>query len=400
MTESCLVHKILSPEAKASGLFVNYVKIYSMLNWAEIKEKIDRRVQKTKSWFEKNEKYLSIGFFTLGIVIDNLTLTRVDLLSNNLILVTYILLAVLGIVLLHRAKVEKSKKPQSRLVKISKYVPFLTQYAFGGLFSGFVIFYTKSASWATSWIFLLILIAFFIGNERFREIYKKVDFQIKILFVAIFSFMIFFVPVILKKMGLGIFILSGILSLLLIFLLIYFLSNFIAEIKQKRKIKITKQILGIFVLFNLLYLFNIIPPIPLSLKEIGLYDFIYKDNAGKYVLIEKDLPWYSFGNYFLKIPTGRAYVYQSIFAPTNLSTDIYNNWQRFDESKRRWVSVNEVHFPLVGGREDGYRGYSFMLNLTEGDWRVNVNTKEGLVVGRIRFEVIREEEGRYFHRMF
>jgi len=363
-----------------------------MLRVANIKRRINRRVQvriqKTKGWFERNEKYLSVGFFGLGLLVDNLTLTRVDLLFDNLVLVTYILLATLGIVLLYSAQVKRKNYPNSKLVKISRYVPFLSQYALGGLFSGFVIFYTKSASWATSWIFLFILIAFFIGNERFRESYKKVDFQIGILFVAVFSFLIFFVPVLLKAMGTWIFILSGVLSVSLIYLLIYSLSFFISEISQKREKKITKNILGIFILFNLLYFLNIIPPIPLSLKEIGIYDYVYKNASGEYTLIEKDLPWYSFGNYFLKILEGRVYVYQSIFAPTNLGTDIYNIWQKFDEKKRRWVALSEVHFPLVGGRGEGYRGYSFMLNITEGSWRVDVKTKEGLVVGRIRFEVL------------
>lgn len=356
-----------------------------------INQRVQTRIQKTKSWFERNEKYLSIGFFGLGILVDNLTLTRIDLLFDNLVLITYILLATLGIVLLYVAQVKRKSYPDSKLVKISRYVPFLSQYALGGLFSGFIIFYTKSASWATSWIFLAILIAFFIGNERFRESYKKVDFQIGILFVAIFSFMIFFVPVVLKTMGTWIFVLSGVLSISLIYLLVYSLSFFISEISPKREKKITKNILGIFILFNLLYFFNIIPPIPLSLKEIGIYDYVYKDTSGEYVLIEKDLPWYSFGNYFLKIPEGRVYVYQSIFAPTNLGTDIYNIWQKFDEEKGRWVSFNAVHFPLVGGRIEGYRGYSSMSAVEEGSWRVDVKTREGLVVGRIRFDVLGNE---------
>ncbi len=358
-----------------------------MFNRVKIKEKFDGRVLKARGWFERNEKYLSIGFFSLGLIIDRLTLTRVDLLFDNLVLITYLCLAVLGIVLLYRAKTIKFKRPKSRLVKISKYIPLLTQYAFGGLFSGYIIFYTKSASWATSWIFLFILIAFFIGNERFRQKYKKIDFQLNILFVAIFSFMIFFVPVILKVMGAWVFVLSGVLSVALIYLLIYSLSHFISKIKRKRKIKITKNILGIFLVFNVLYFLNIIPPIPLSLKEIGVYDFVRRDASGDYLLIEKELPWYSFGNYLLKIPEGRVYVYQSIFAPTDLNTDIYNVWQRFDDDRRRWVSMNEVHFSLVGGRDDGYRGYSFMSNVTAGLWRVDVKTKEGLVVGRIKFRV-------------
>ena len=356
------------------------------------KRRFYKRVQKIKSWVERNEKYLSISFFSLGLIVDRLTLTRVDLLFDNLVLITYLCLAVLGIVLLYIAQVKKKKQPYLWVVRISEYVPFLMQYAFGGLFSGFIIFYTKSSSWATSWIFLFILIAFYIGNERFRKNYKKVDFQINILFVAIFSFMIFFVPVVLKKMGMGIFILSGILSVLLIYLLVYSLSYFIAEIKPKRERKITKNILGVFLLFNILYFLNVIPPIPLSLKEIGIYESVTRNSAGEYLLVEKELPWYSFGNYFLRIPEGGVYVYQSIFAPTRLSTDIYNNWQRFDVDKRRWVSLSEVHFPLIGGRDEGYRGYSFMMNITEGLWRVDVKTKEGLVVGRIKFKVVEENQ--------
>lgn len=359
-----------------------------MLNKVKIKEKIDRRVRRTKGWFERNEKYLSVGFFSLGLIVDNLTLTRIDLLFDNLILLTYLSLAILGIVLLYIAETQRRKKSQTRLVRISKYIPLLTQYAFGGLFSGFLIFYIKSASWATSWIFLFLLIAFFIGNERFRQKYKKIDFQINILFVAIFSFMIFFVPVVLKIMGAWVFVLSGALSVSLIYLLVYSLSYFIQEIKKKRERRITKNILGIFLLFNILYFLNIIPPIPLSLQEIGVYDFVEKDLSGDYSLVEKDFPWYSFGNYFLRIPEGRVYVYQSIFAPTNLNTDIYNVWQRFDDEKRRWVSFNEVHFPLVGGREEGYRGYSFMTDVPKGLYRVDVETREGLVVGRIKFRVV------------
>jgi len=359
-----------------------------VLNKVKIKEKIDRRVRRTKGWFERNEKYLSVGFFSLGLIVDNLTLTRIDLLFDNLILLTYLSLAILGIVLLYIAETQRRKKSQTRLVRISKYIPLLTQYAFGGLFSGFLIFYIKSASWATSWIFLFLLIAFFIGNERFRQKYKKIDFQINILFVAIFSFMIFFVPVVLKIMGAWVFVLSGALSVSLIYLLVYSLSYFIQEIKKKRERRITKNILGIFLLFNILYFLNIIPPIPLSLQEIGVYDFVEKDLSGDYSLVEKDFPWYSFGNYFLRIPEGRVYVYQSIFAPTNLNTDIYNVWQRFDDEKRRWVSFNEVHFPLVGGREEGYRGYSFMTDVPKGLYRVDVETREGLVVGRIKFRVV------------
>ncbi len=207
-----------------------------------VKRNFEKTKIKAKGWVERNERYLTVGFFTLGLIVDRLTLTRIDLLFDNLILLTYLSLAILGIVFLYKAQIKKKKNPQAKLVKISKYIPFLTQYAFGGLFSGYIIFYSKSATWTVSWFFLFIIIALFLGNERFRQNYKQVDFQISILFVAIFSFMIFLVPVVIKKMGAGIFILSGVLSIALISSFIYFLSKFISPLHKNRKKKMATHI--------------------------------------------------------------------------------------------------------------------------------------------------------------
>ncbi len=164
-----------------------------MLN---LKEKINKQKLKTKSWFERNEKYLTIGFFTAGLIVDNLTLTRIDRLYDNLIIISYLCIAVLSIILISLAQTKRAINYSPRFISFSKYFPLASQFAFGGLFSAYIIFYTKSGSWATSWIFLLIIFGLFLGNERFRKQYKEIDFQINILFLALLSFMIFFVPVV------------------------------------------------------------------------------------------------------------------------------------------------------------------------------------------------------------
>jgi hypothetical protein len=45
---------------------------------------------------------------------------------------------------------------------------------------------------------------------------------------------------------------------------------------------------------------------------------------------------------------------------------------------------------IAGGREAGYRGYTTKSKLDPGEWRVDVETKDGRVIGRIGFHV---EEG-------
>jgi len=352
-----------------------------------LKEKINRQKQKTKSWFERNEKYLMIGFFVGGLIVDNLTLTRIDQLFDNLIILGYLFLAIFSIILINLAQTNRAIKYAPRFVNLSKYFPLASQFAFGGLFSAYIIFYTKSASWTTSWFFLLIILGLFVGNERFRKQYKEIDFQINILFIALFSFMIFFVPVVIKRMGDWVFILSGILSVILIWFLIKFISRFIVKINSDRKKKMKTHIIGVFLIFNLMYFLNIIPPVPLSMKEIGVYRNIEKTENGNYLFEEVKTPWYSFGNKFIKISNGPVYIYSSIFAPTNLNTEIIYEWFNFDEQKNRWIKYSEIDYPIVGGREEGYRGYVHASNLIKGDWRVDIKTKSDLVIGKIKFEL-------------
>ncbi|MFH0845828.1 MAG: DUF2914 domain-containing protein [Patescibacteria group bacterium] len=349
-----------------------------------LKNNINKRLNLTKSWFDRNEKYLMVSFFVLGFIFDNLTLNRVDQVFDNSVFLFYLLLTTVCIFLLARNQARKNPN-----LKLQRILPLITQFSFGNLFSGYVIFYTKSATWEVSWIFLLVLIFFFLGNEKLKKKYEKIDFQLNLLFIAVFSFLVFFVPVVLKKMGVGIFLLSGMLSVLIVYLLMLVISRYFQADKKKRKRKITLHMLGVFLVFNLLYFFNIIPPIPLSMKEIGIYDYVGKDIQGEYVFQKFDLPWYSVGNRFIKIkPNDSVYLYASVFAPTDLNTFIFHVWQKYNSTNKEWETIDKISYSIKGGRNQGYRGYSLVSGVDKGKWRVSVETKEGLVVGRVSFEVI------------
>lgn len=348
-------------------------------------ERIKNKIVASKDWLKKYEKYLSIAFFTGGLVLDNLTLTRIDQLFDNLVLLSYVLLAIGTIFLINLF--------QSREIenKWTGFLPFITQFAFGGLFSGYIIFYTKSASFTTSWIFLLIIFAIFIGNERFRNSYKKIDFQIKILFVALFSYLIFFIPVVLKRVGDWIFVLSGVVSLVVIYALMFVFFRYISSLGARREKSLIKNIFFIYLVFNLMYFTNIIPPVPLSLKHLEVYNYVEKTFDGNYLVREQKLEWYEaykdWFNKVYKIPNTPIYVFASVFAPTDLNTNITHIWQRYDENSNRWFTVNKVTYPISGGRGEGYRGYSFINNATDGRYRVYVKNKQGQTLGKIKFKL-------------
>jgi hypothetical protein len=45
-------------------------------------------------------------------------------------------------------------------------------------------------------------------------------------------------------------------------------------------------------------------------------------------------------------------------------------------------------FEIHGGREGGYRGFSMKRAVVPGLWRVEVETQEGRIIGRIDFRVV------------
>jgi len=347
---------------------------------------------KIKTFLNKNEKYVSPVFLFAGFVVDNLSLRRIDLFIENLLIIIYLLIGALGILYLNLFSAGKFK--HHFFEKINLFIPLLMQFVFGGLFSVFVVFYSRSASWL-SWPFILFLLFFLIGNERFRDSYRRMVFQINIFFIAVFSYSVFSLPILLKDISSTIFLLSGLLSVFIIL----FLLMLIYKINPKKINESKKQLMislsVIFVFFNFVYFANIIPPIPLSLIDGGIYHNVQKTTLG-YSLEKEKTPWYAFYssiNPSFHWKAGeRLYYFSSIFSPSNINTSIYHRWSFYDQAKNRWTETDKLGYYMVGGRDGGYRGYTYKAGLKEGRWRVDVINERGQILGRDSFKIIRIED--------
>lgn len=344
-------------------------------------------------WFERYERHLSSGAMIVGFIIDNLTLTRVDLLFDNLVIIFYLTVATIAIALVH---FHESRRWEHEWLTLARtFAPVPMQYAFGGLFSSFVVFYTRSASFISSWLFLLLLFTLLIGNEFVRERYARLTFQVGVLFFAIYSYAIILVPIAVGKMGTWIFLLSGVVSVLAVALLIVWFAKISPARVQKHLGSMMYAIAGIYGVMHLLYFANIIPPIPLSLKDAGVYHAVWKGGDGNYHVLGETQSWrerlWPIRTIHLA-PQERAYAYSSVFAPTRITTRIVHDWEYYNADKRRWESQFTYSFAIVGGRDGGYRGYTEKMQVPEGKWRVSVRTPEGLLLGRLRFDVVRVAE--------
>lgn len=342
----------------------------------------------TKAFFERHERILSPVTLVGGFIFDYFTLERVDFLWDNIFVILYIFLAGGSIALLN---IYEERRPERGFIESThEFLPFALQFALGGLFSAFVIFYSQSASLYTSGIFILILLFLFIGNEFFRTRYTRLVFQVGVYFTATFFFLIYFLPVLVKKMGVGTFISSGILALSATGAFIIILSRLVPARYRASKRRVLGTVAGIFITINFLYFTNIIPPIPLSLRSGDVYHSVERTTEGYLAMGEANTWWERLGfPQKIHISSGReVYAFSAVFAPTDLRINVVHNWQFWDDAESRWQSATRITFPILGGRDDGYRGFSRKANIFPGRWRVDIETERGQVIGRVRFNVV------------
>jgi hypothetical protein len=340
-----------------------------------------------KKFLERNERPISSLALLTGFIFDSLTLRRVDLLIENAIFISYLFLTAFCIFLINLAE---TGKLQGRIAqRIHPWLSIIIQFALGNLFSGFTVFYFRSSAIGASWPFLLFLAALMIANESLKKHYVRLIFQTGTLFIALFSYAIFILPVIIGKMGDGIFLLSGALSLVLIILFIFVIKLFTpSRVRESRK-GLIGTIGGIYLVITLFYFTNILPPIPLALKEIGVYQNLEKQN-GAFVLSGEQVSWWreiTSSQTVHAIKGDPLYVYSAVFSPAALSTNVVHHWMRLDEKTGKWISISKIQFGISGGRDGGYRGYSFKQSLTPGHWRVNVETSRGQLIGSVKFNL-------------
>lgn len=343
---------------------------------------------KFASFCLRHERILSPLVFLAGFIVDNFTLTRIDLWVSNAVLFSYLAIAGASIAL---ANYYEGRGAQSRFAARAAVVLELAmQFALGGLFSGYFIYYTKSASLAVSWPFIVFLLFMLVGNEIFKKRYQRLGFQVGTFFFALFSFMIFFIPVLVGKMGVLVFLVSGVVSIAGIVAFLALVTLLAPQRIRGGRRTLAMVIGGIYLALNIAYVTNIIPPIPLALKSAGMYQRVERTSTGAYELSGEQHSFFDRFKFYQQIHLTlgeRVYAYSAVFAPTKLATSIVHRWQYYDEVKRKWITSTEVSFLVVGGRDGGYRGFSYKDSVFPGKWRVEVMTPQGQVLGRVQFVV-------------
>jgi hypothetical protein len=353
------------------------------------------KILDSRAFVQKHQRFIPIISFFAGFTWDSVTITRIDAVSDNLIIGLYLIFLGILIVLTLRSEQNRLEKPL--LIKYSHLYPTGIQFFLGGLFSAYVVFYFKSASFTKTAIFLGLLILLLVANEFLKNKLTNTFLLISLYFLAAFSFFIFFIPVITGYMNTLTFIAGSLAGLMPPFFILSYLyrTNLISSKKQYQKH--LGLVGGIFIIMIFFYLLNLIPPVPLAMKYAGVYHHVSKnDSTNIYVLKHEKSAWYQFfkndDSDFHYQESDTVFCFASVFAPTCLTKGIAHEWQYYSEIRNEWIVTDRTVYRLTGGRDGGYRGYTFKKNIEMGEWRVDIITDDDQILGRIKFEIIPANE--------
>ncbi len=339
--------------------------------------------------------WLTVAFLG-GFLVDNITLNRVDQVFDNVILATYVVLSMVALLVLYAGTAGKFSETMN--VRARKYAPLFVQFAFGGLLSGMLIFYGRSGAWAQSWPFLLLILSVIYGNETIRDRSKRLVFNLAIFFIGLFSYVVLVIPVFTGYMGPWVFVGSGLVALFITYVFIQVLFHIIPNFLTIHMRSIVFTLGSIFASLNILYFTNVIPPIPLSLKEVGIFHSVVRFDNGDYQLRYEPGKWWQpfkdSDKTYHAASGDNVFCFAQVFAPTKLSTEIVHVWEYKDPVTGDWTERSRLSYAIAGGRDGGYRGYTLIKNYQEGRWRCSVETARGQVLGREYFTVTTEPRER------
>ncbi len=347
--------------------------------------KLDRFVQTHKH-------YLPVLFFVGGFIFDSLTLGRIDRVYDQVVLCLYMAALTLVVYLFNIKGSRPYKNTFFERIKI--YLPLVIQFFFGGLSSAFVVYFSRSVSLSKTLVFFVLLVGVFIANEVFKKRISNRYLQFGFYYFINFTFFIFMLPVFIKQMNTFVFILSGIVSLGSTIALLIAIAQKNQHTLPKTGLQKLFIIVGsIYILVNVAYFTNIIPPVPLSLNTGIVAHQVERVGTTYKVTYERDkgyMFWRDSRFKFIHRPGERVYVFTSIFAPTAIKKRISHRWSWYNSETNDWEVVDNIGYKIIGGRDDGYRGYTYKDHLKPGLWRVDVITEEGRIIGVLKFDLIED----------
>jgi hypothetical protein len=344
-----------------------------------------------KAFKERYHLAFEVSFFFAGFLFDVVLLHRID--STPLLIHqgTYLVLSSALIFWDHRIHVA-GKEPTGVIVgKLAGIRLWVMHFFLGTLLNAFMVFYFRASSGILSFLFLVVLAVIIVGNElpQFRS--KGPIVRVMLLSFAVTSFLAYLVPVLWGSLGIWQYPLAVVVGSGATYGLWRLFTRFTKDPTWTFKRAVAPG-LAMQATLLLLYIVNVIPPVPLSLKSIDIYASVtsLRDETGVHYTLEyQKAPMWKFWreqDTTFVAPTGaKAFAFVKIFAPTKFHDQVRFAWE-YDDPKSGWTARGTPYATsLSGGNEEGYRTFAYSTMSKPGQYRVRVLTVDGREIGRKTF---------------
>src|SRR5215467_12183871 len=333
----------------------------------------------------------ALAFFAAGFVFDAFLIRRID--ETRTLIQQGVYLAING-VLLARIIAWRQQAPQQGNWRehLPRVADWLLHFTLGTLLNAYALFYVKSASGLAAILFFLIISALLLINEL--PVMRRLG---PVVLYALYSFCLtsyfaYLYPVLFGRIRPWMFVLAVATSVVPLLVIALAHHRWTRDRWQVARQALVPS-LGVQALLILLYVLRLIPPVPLSLMEIGIYHRVERTDAGLYRVTYRTPPWYRFWRHddreFLAAKGDRVYCFFRVFAPNGFRDDVRVEWF-YREPSRDWMSAGGTAMSVTGGRDNGFAGYAYKQNWRPGDWRVVVQSVDGREIGRRGFALVAE----------
>lgn len=346
-------------------------------------------------WLARSRMILPISFFIGGFVWDAITIGKKVAISDMAIFAGYLVLA--AALMYQLAEPSSSvRRMGERLLSwpwlqrrssswtVQDWPYWILQFLFGSLLSALFILYFKSSSYGLAWVLTLVLGVLLVANEFMESEYRRLSLCWSMFGLCSILWCNFAFPFLFGSVHAIWFYLSTLLGATVTYVL------------YQRAPHHAGRIWPVWLIAGLLmlaYRADMIPPVPLVKQAVVVAYDLEKTPEGYWMTVEKS-PWWQFWrvdtDHFYLQPGQKLVCFSAVFAPQGLQTKLVHDWQK--KIKGQWVSVSTPGFALTGGRDSGYRGYTYKSNLTAGEWRVRIQTSTRQTIAVNAFAVsIRNE---------
>ena len=348
-------------------------------------------LERLKLYYSRNEGRVAAAFFAAGFVFDLVTVGRIDSWATIGQQAVYLAVVMTALLQMFVEQDAPPREPGGFVLKrwYYEYRNALVHFLMGALLNLYAIFYFKSSSLLVSFGFLGFLVILLLANEVKRVKSLGLSFKFALLSLCLLSFFAYLVPVLVGSISLPLFLLSmlaGSVPLLAGAWLVGRASPARFALARRRILLPLGVVLVGFLTF---YLFRLIPPVPLSIPFIGVYHQV--ERSGDTYRLTHERPawrlWHNGDQNFVAQPGDKVYVFFRIFSPARFADQVQMRWHWKDPT-RGWTVHDTIPIRIVGGREQGFRGYGVKANYQPGEWKVQVETLDGREIGRVYFDLI------------